>query len=112
MGGPELVIAAQVSTTLSATVETVASTTSLVLSRATSRRSSRTEDEDIASRNPASDTIDMKYFGQPGSAGFKVRGENYLSDKKKVCAVGSLFPAVGLHARQKLRARCAVEAHS
>ena len=36
-------------------------------------------------REPCSDSISMKYFSQPGSAGFKVRGQNYLLDKKKVC---------------------------
>lgn len=80
----------QVSTSLS---QTLASTTSSVLLRAGSRRSTSADEEVVQPaapqklRDACSDTIDMAYFGQPGSAGFKVRGENYLADKKKVGAL-------------------------
>lgn len=32
-----------------------------------------------------SDSIPLTMFSSPGAAGFKVRGPNYLQDKKKVC---------------------------
>lgn len=71
----------QASTALSATME---ATGSALMRGMSGRRSVSADDELPAVREPRSDTIDLKYFGQPGSAGFKVRGENYLADKKKV----------------------------
>ena len=50
-----------------------------------------------------SDTIDLKYFGQPGSAGFKVRGENYLADKKKVCGAARSIAPQPCSATRRLR---------
>jgi len=49
-----------------------------------------------------SDTIPLTMFSCPGAAGFKVRGPNYLQDKKKVyadpsdreiCVIGRLCSA-------------------
>lgn len=79
-------LAEQVSSTLSDTLGSAGS----ALLRATSLRRSVSADEDAINglmREPCSDSISMKYFEQPGSAGFKVRGHNYLQDKKKVCWV-------------------------
>lgn len=39
---------------------------------------------------PFSETIPVSYFDEPGVAGFKVRGEDYLQDKKKARCLPSL----------------------
>ncbi|KAK9806515.1 hypothetical protein WJX73_005835 [Symbiochloris irregularis] len=70
----------RVSSTLSDTLGSAGS----ALLRATSlRKSISAEEDDTLMGEPCSDSISMKYFQQPGSAGFKVRGQNYLVDKKK-----------------------------
>ena len=40
--------------------------------------------EDYSAKWPCSDSVPTSYFSDPGAAGFKVRGPNYLSDKLKV----------------------------
>lgn len=41
-------------------------------------------EEEESARGLKSDSIPTSMFSDPGAAGFKVRGPNYLQDKKKV----------------------------
>lgn len=45
---------------------------------------------------PSTGTCDEKFWSCPGSAGFKIRGPNYLRDHQKVCSSPQAPAAYGV----------------